>query len=168
MKGYSNEDTINLLTEAVDIAANGETWHHKHMLWSQSFGLQGHKRLNRYESSEDRRQMVRIQNYIIDMFGVTVEPSWDYVIAEPTGIKSYLEAYLKWENSVYVRLAEINQRLISDGFPKEAKLIRKGLPAKELKRVRRMLTDYALAGWDMPYILEQDKKLHDKIRKREK
>ena len=53
------------------------------------------------------------------------------------------------------------------GFPCEAALVRKGLPRKELKRARRMLAEYGLSGWDMTYILPADKKLHDKIKKKE-
>lgn len=53
------------------------------------------------------------------------------------------------------------------GFPCEAALVRRGLPKKEIEAVRRMLTEYGLAGWDMTYILLKDKKLHDKMKKKE-
>jgi hypothetical protein len=38
---------------------------------------------------------------------------------------------------------------------------------KELERVRRWITEYDLALWDMSYILLDDKKLHKKIKKQE-
>lgn len=167
MKSYGTPEMLDLLREAVNIGANGEVWHHAHMLWSQSMGLQGHKRLNRYESCKDRAQYIKLQNYALDMFGEILQPSWDYVVTAPEDIKSYLEGYVSWENSVYAHLADISNQLIVMGFPCEAKLVRKGLPRKELEKVRRMLTEYGLSGWDMAYILQADKELHGKIKKKE-
>ena len=54
------------------------------------------------------------------------------------------------------------------GFPCEAKLVREGLPRKELKKVRRMLVEYGFSGWDMTYILPADKELHDHMKRKEK
>ena len=167
MKNYGTPEMLELLREAVNIGANGETWHHAHMLWAQSIGLQGHKRLNRYESGKDRAHYIEIQNYAIDMFGKILQPSWDYAVTAPEDIKGYLEGYIAWENSVYTRLADISNQLIVMGFPCEAELVRKGLPRKELENVRRMLTEYGLSGWDMSYILPADKALHDKMKRKE-
>lgn len=167
MKDYGSPEMLELLREAVSIGAHGEVWHHKHMLWAQSMGLQGHKRLNRYESGKDRAHYIKLQNYAMDMFGEVVEPDWNYTVDEPEDIKGYLEGYIAWENSVYTRLADISNRLIVMGFPCEAELVREGLPRKELEKVRRMLTEYGLSGWDMTYILPADKALHDKMKEKE-
>lgn len=167
MRNYVTAQALDLLREAINIGAHGEMWHHKHMLWAQSKGLQGHKRLNRYESGCDRRQYIRIQNYCIDMFGEVIEPDRDYTVTAPMDIKGYLEAYLDWENSVYVRLGAIANDLENMDMPCEASLVREGLPEKEIEKVRRMLTEYGLSGWDMTYILLKDKDLHKKIKKRE-
>lgn len=167
MKNYGTPEMLELLREAVNIGAHGEVWHHAHMLWAQSMGLQGHKRLNRYESCKDRAHYIKLQNYALDMFGEILQPSWDYAVTAPEDIKGYLEAYVGWENSVYTRLGDISARLVALGFPCEAKLVREGLPQKELEKVRRMLTEYGLSGWDMTYILPADKELHDKIKKKE-
>lgn len=167
MKTYGNAQVIDLMREAINISAHGEMWHHKHMLWAQSKGLQGHKRLNRYESGCDRCHYIKMQNYCIDMFGEVIEPDWNYTVAAPADIKDYLEAYLDWENSVYARLSAIFAELENMGFPCEAKLVREGLPKDEIKKVRRMLTEYGLSGWDMSYILLKDKRLHKKIKKLE-
>lgn len=167
MKDYGAPEMLELLREAVNIGAHGEVWHHAHMLWAQSMGLQGHKRLNRYESGKDRAHYIKLQNYALDMFGEILQPSWDYTVTAPEDIKSYLEGYIAWEDSVYTRLGDISARLIAFGFPCEAKLVRDGLPRKELKKMRRMLTEYSLSGWDMTYILPADKALHDRIKKKE-
>lgn len=168
MKNYGTPEMLELLREAVDIGANGEVWHHAHMLWAQSMGLQGHKRLNRYESGKDRVHYIKLQNYALDMFGEILQPSWDYSVTAPEDIKRYLEGYLAWENSVYARLGDINNQLIALGFPREAALVRNGLPQKELKKVRRMLAEYGLSSWDMTYILSADKKLHDRMKRKKK
>ncbi len=128
---------------------------------------QGHKRLNRYESGKDRAQYIKLQNYALDMFGEILQPSWNYVFTAPADIKGYLETYLDWENSVYARLGAIANELDTMGMPCEASLVRKGLPRAEIENVRRMLTEYGLSGWDMSYILPANKKLHNKIKKRE-
>lgn len=167
MKDYGTPELLALLREAVNIGANGEVWHHAHMLWAQSMGSQGHKRLNRYESGKDRAHYIKLQNYALDMFGEVIQPSWDYSVTAPEDIKSYLEGYIAWENIVYTRLAGISNQLIIMGFPCEAELVREGLPRKELEKVRRMLAEYSLSGWDMTYILPADKELHDKMKKKE-
>lgn len=167
MKNYGTTEMLELLREAVNIGAHGEVWHHAHMLWAQSIGLQGHKRLNRYESGKDRAHYIKIQNYTLDMFGEVIQPSWDYVVTAPEDIKGYLDGYIAWENSVYTRLSDISNRLIVMGFPCEAELVREGLPRKELEKVRRMLVEYGLSGWDMTYILPADKELHDRMKKKE-
>lgn len=168
MKNYGNVEAIDLMRQAINISANGEMWHHKHMLWAQSKGLQGHKRLNRYESKCDRKHYIKMQNYCIDMFGEVIEPDWDYTVTAPMDIKGYLDAYIDWENSVYARLGAIANDLENMGMPCEASLVRKGLPKNEICKVRRMLTEYGLAGWDMTYILLKDKELHEKMKAKEK
>jgi hypothetical protein len=168
MRDYGNAKALALMQQAIDISANGEAWHHKMMLWTQASGLQGHKRLNRYESAEDRTHYVEMQNYCLDMFGETPEPSWSYDIMAPADVPGYLEAYLDWENSVYSRLASIANDLTVEGFPCEAALVSEGLPRKEIERVRRMITEYGLSGWDMSYILIKDRELHEKIKALEK
>lgn len=116
MKNYGTPEMLELLREAVDIGAHGEMWHHAHMLWAQSMGLQGHKRLNRYESGKDRAHYIKLQNYALDMFGDAIQPSWNYVVTAPEDIKGYLKSCIDWENSVYTRLADISSRLIVMGF----------------------------------------------------
>ena len=167
LKSYGNAKMLSLMREAINIEAHGSMWHLKHMLWAQSHGLQGHKRLNRYESKCDREHYIKMQNYCIDMFGEVVEPEWDYIVSAPDDIKGYLESYLEWEDGVYSKLAAISNELIVMGFPCEAELVRDGLPRKEVEKVRRMLVEYGLSGWDMPYILIRDRELHNQIKEKE-
>jgi hypothetical protein len=167
MTNYGTTRVLELLKEAVTIGAHGEMWHHEHMMWAQTQGLQGHKRLNRLESGRDRAFYIRLQNYCIDLFAAIVRPDWAFSVAAPGTVKEYLENYLNWENHVYTRLGRIAEELDALGYPAEAELVRDGLPEKELERVRRWITEYDLALWDMSYILLDDKKLHKKIKKKE-
>lgn len=167
MRSYGTEKLLDLMREAINIGAHGSMWHHKHMLWAQSRGLQGHKRLNRLESRGDREHYIKLQNYCVDMFGAVLESDWNYSVSAPADIKGYLEAYLDWEDSVYSRLAAISNELTILGFPCEAELVRENLPRKEIEKVRRMLTEYSLSGWDMPYILIKDRELHNRIKEKE-
>lgn len=86
----------------------------------------------------------------------------------PEDIKGYLEGHIAWESSVYTWLADIRNRLIIMGFPCKAELMREGLSRKELEKVRKMLVEYSLSGWDMTYILPADKELHDRVKKKER
>ena len=91
-----------------------------------------------------------------------------FSVTAPDDIKGYLGGYVAWENSVYTRLGDISARLVALGFSCEAELVREGLPHKELEKVRRMMAEYSLSGWDMAYILPADKALHDWMRRKEK
>lgn len=168
MKSYGNEKVYDLMRNAINLGAQGSMWHHKHMLWTQAHGLQGHKRLNRCQSNRDRVHYIDMQNYCIDMFGEIIEPDWEsFSVSLPNDIKGYLEAYLDWEDGVYAVLSQISNELIVMGFSCEAELVRKGLPRKEVEKVRRMLTEYNLSGWDMPYILIKDRELHERMKQEE-
>ena len=61
MRSYGNDKMLSLMREAINICAHGSMWHLKHMLWAQSHGLQGHKRLNRYESKCDREHYINAE-----------------------------------------------------------------------------------------------------------
>lgn len=167
MRNYGNDKMLSLMRDAINIGSHGSMLHLKYMLWTQSHGFQGHKRLNRYESKCDREHYIKLQNYCIDMFGAVIEPECDYVVQTPDDIKGYLEAYLDWEDSVYSNLSAISNELIVSGFPCEAELVREDLPQKEIEKVRRMLVEYGLSGWDMPYILIRDRELHNQIKEKE-
>jgi ferritin len=167
MNSYGTTEALRLLGDAADIAAHGEVFHHRMMLWTQAHGFQGHKRLHRHESGEDRAQLIRIQNYTVDMFGEILEPDWSYSPPEPKDLRTYLEAYLDWENGVYAKLADISNRLVTLGFPCEADLVCEGLNRKEIEKIRRMLTEYSLSGWDVSYILLADRRLHEKMKEKE-
>lgn len=164
-----DNEPLKLIKEAINISAHGETFHNKMMLFSQSMGFQGLKRLHRYNSEKDRKHYVEMQNYCIDMFGEVLEPDWNYSISTPRDLKDILNDYLKWEISVYKRINDIGDKLISYNCTCEYNLVTECLydVRKEIEKVRRMIQEYSMSGWDMSYILIKDKKLHDEMKEKE-
>lgn len=161
-----NNQPMDLLREAINLSANGEAVHHRLMLISQKLGFQGMKRLHRYKSSEDREIYIKLQNYCIDMFDEIIEPNWDYELPAPNTLKDSLNAYLNWELYVHGKLTSISNNLIDSGFTSEADLVLECLPdvTKEIEKTRRMMYDYSMVEYDMPYIKMCDKSLHDKMK----
>lgn len=159
-----------LLKRAIDIFAQGESHHHKWMLFCHKSGFQGHKRWNRVQSSEDRCMRIKVENHIIDMFGDVLEPSWDFASEMPTSLKHYLEIYLAWEVHVYKEINAIANELTIEGYNYEAELISSCIcdVRKEIEKIRRWLSDYDLVKWDFAYIKIDDHELHNKIKKIEK
>lgn len=170
MKSYAKDSSLySYLKRAVDVFADGEVFH-THMSFStQLMGFQGHKRLNRYQAAEDRCHRLKLQHYIIDMFGENIQPDWSYTPPVATSMKDYLDKYLTWEIGVYETISRTVINLVESGYLCEADLIKECLPGvrKEIEKVRRMIKEYGMVDYDMVYVLEADKKLHDKIKKME-
>lgn len=170
MLSYARDsEPLKLIKNAIDISANGEVFHHKMMLFTQMNGFNGHKRLNRVKSKEDREHYIELENYVIDMFGEVLEPTWDYEVTMPKDLKEYLQKYLAWELGVYKEVTEIANKLVVLGYNCESSLVSSCLPGvrKEIEKVRRWLTEFELVNYDMSYILIKDKELHDKIKETE-
>ena len=167
MKSYAVDNKpIIALKKAIDIFAEGESFHHSMMLFCQSAGFQGHKRWNRLQSKEDRCHRINVENYVVDIFGDIIEPTWDFKHIRPTGVKEYLEMYLDWEIKVYHEISVLANELVSNNYPIEAELIEDCLSDVnyEIRKVRRWLKEYELNKWDMTYLLMDDKKLHEKVK----
>lgn len=50
---------------------------------------------------------IELQNYALDQFGEIIEPSWDFSVTAPEDSKGYLAGRIAWEDSVYIRRADI-------------------------------------------------------------
>lgn len=171
IKSYAKiDDNMPVLVkEAIDISMDGSVFHDKMSRWCHTQGLQGAKRLHRYMSAEDRNNGIKLQHWAIDMFSVNIEPSWSYEPVLPTSIETYLNTYLEWEISVYKRISDIGNQLITKGYVMEGKKVQDCLcgVAKEIEKVRRQIQDYSKANWDWAYIRIKDQEVHDKYKDKE-
>jgi hypothetical protein len=162
-------DALKEMQKALDMFAHGEM---QHDIWSRQvhvLGFQGLKRWHRLQSKKDREARIELQHYIIDMFGVNLEPTWDYVPSKADTLESILNSYIDWEIEVYSGLANIGNSLITMELPEEARMVSKHVKGvrKEIEKARRKIMDYNMVNWDMAYIKEDDKILHDKIKEME-
>lgn len=166
MKDYAKTEGLKLLQRALDVFAHGEM---QHDVWSRKahmMNMQGLKRWHKLQSEDDRCSRVELQHYIIDMFGVNLEPKWDYKEIESDTLEKLVTDYLSWEVSVYSELANVSNALMLLEMPCEATIVAAPLKEvrKEIEKARRMLADYEYVNWDKAYIKLQDKKLHDKVK----
>lgn len=170
MKSYAIDNKpIMLMKKAIDIFAEGENFHHRMMIYNHLQGFQGHKRWNRLQSKEDRCMRIEVENYCIDMFGDSIEPSWDFMIETPKTYYDYLEKYLNWEIKVYTDITSISNQLVEMNYNCEAALIGECLPGvrKEIEKIRRWMKEFEIVEGDKVYLLIKDKELHDKVKKME-
>lgn len=170
IKSYDkNNEAVKLIKQAIDISANGEAIHDKLSRSAHMKGFQGFKRWHRMQSGDDRCHRIKLQHYVIDMFGENLEPLWDYVLIEPIDLKDHLEKYLDWEIFVYEETNRIANELVIKGYNHEAEEVSDCISGvvKEIEKIRRWIEAYSMVNWDMTYILLMDKKLHDKCKEKE-
>lgn len=104
------------------------------------FGLQGFKRLHRFMSHKDRQFVLKLQHYIIDMYGVKLDIDWKNLhIPEYDNVKDMFLNYLEYENHQYDKISNIYKEMIDCGFIYDAKLISEPLCniSKEIIKCRR-------------------------------
>lgn len=63
---------------------------------------------------------------------------------------------MQWASTFRADALSLRQLYSCSYYTREAELVKEGLPRKELKKVRRMLTEYGLSGWDMTYVFQAD------------
>lgn len=159
-------EPLTLLTEAGEISARGVMVHQKLMETCQLLGFQGMKRLHRIEAKCDYNAYLNYINYAIDMFDTTLSIEWENGVSTPRDIKSAIEMYLEWEINVYEELNRISNELTVKGYKAEAELVASHIQPvrKEIERCKRWLQKGNVSKWDIVYLLQCDKELHDKIK----
>ena len=165
-----NQEVSKLLGEAIDIFANGESFHDHMSRQAHMMGLQGAKRYHKLQSNEDRCRRIEVQHYAIDIFSENISPKWYYEPPTPLTYKDMLEIYLTWEMSVYKRINGIANDLYNINMNNEGKIVSNCIDGvvKEIEKIRRKLLDYEKVNWSWSYIKIKDSELHDKIKKNEK
>lgn len=162
-------ENIKILKEVINKMADGEVFHDNMSRICHMWGLQGFKRLHRYNSLEDRNRRIKLQHYIIDRFGENLEPDWDYAVKTPNDIQEMLNYYIDWEESVIETIGEKGNKLILNKWVNEGKKIQNCLDdvSNEIMKARRYRQEFSKAEYDWEYIRYVDNKLHEKYKAKE-
>lgn len=167
MKNYARDiSPIKWMQALIDTLANAEMWHDKTSRNTHMMGFQGAKRYNRIRSHEDRCLRLKIQHYMIDVFGIDLEPNWKSKNIEFSSYKDYLEQYLDTEIEAYTDLNKIHNALVSEGYVAEACLVKDYLPTvvKEIEKVRRWILEGDNSQWMYHHVRIVDMHIHDKCK----
>ena len=83
-----------------------------------------------------------------------------------TAIKNAMTEWIRWETSTLSKLQQAHLDLYDDGEVASAKLIGKFIKdvEKELKCAKRLYLDLTATNFDMCYILDMQKDIHDKYK----
>ncbi len=164
-------DPVPWLKKAMDCKLKGVMFHSNASRSAHMMGLQGMKRWHRCQMKDDFKQLVELQHYTIDQFGVNYDPEFEATPGATTitDTQSLLKAYNEYESKYYGIMSDIANQLTLGNYSNEAGLIRDILcgVAKELEKSRRWYQDFEKANWDWAYIRIVDAKLHDKVKEQE-
>ena len=161
---------LELYSKMIDIFTEGYMFHSEASLKSHVFGLQGFKRMHRFMSYKDRQFVLKLQHYIIDMYGVKLDIDWKNLhIPEYDNVKDMFLNYLEYENHQYDKISNIYKEMIDYGFIYDAKLISEPLCniSKEIIKYKRYIQDFNSASCSLHHIRYIDIILHDKYKKEE-
>ena len=89
------------------------------------------------------------------------------VETKKTAVKNGMAEWIRWETATLAKLQQAHLDLYDDGEVASAMLISKFIKdvEKELKCAKRMYLDLTAVNFDMPYILDKQKSIHDKYKK---
>ena len=169
----------------VDPAADLDTLLAEQMAWEQinshfaadlagiyhKMGLNGFKRMKRYQSIKENKESAELRHYIIDYLGVL--PTEEFAYVSPTLVASLkdglnLDHTLCSEN--IVRLNRIMELALSGNsysvIPMVDCLIKK--ENERLVKIQREYIEGEFVGWDNTYMMMHDKALHKMYKCKEK
>lgn len=163
-------EIIKLFKQIIEKNASGEMFHDNMSRMAHMLGLQGFKRLHRYNACEDRERRVMFQHYIIDRHGENLEPDWTYETPIIKSIEGMLNEYIKWEESVIREMSLAGNMLIEKGYVVEGQKAQACLcdVTNEIIKAKRYKQEFEKVGYNWEYIRIVDKQIHDKYKDIEK
>lgn len=170
IKTYAKDMTpIKLMQMLINLFAESEMTHDVISRKMHMLGFQGAKRYNRCKSTEYRCSRIEAQHFVIDIYGMDLEPSWERKDIDFNDYKSYLEYLLDDTIARYSLLNKIHNELISNGYNTEAEIAKDFFPiiTKEIEKVRRWILEGENCNWDYALLRIFDDKLHDKMKQKE-
>ena len=151
-------------------------------------GLHGYKRLHEHQYYEESRERRKLNRYYIghhgrlipDKFSGTVNMIPDGWAAakqisvgrstKQKAVEDGFNAYRDWELETKKLYEGYSKKLRDLGAVADAVFLESVVEdvSEELKRLERIITDLISAGYDMVYVVESQKQLHDKYKAAEK
>lgn len=151
-------------------------------------GLHGYKRLHEHQYYEESRERRKLNRYYINHHGRLIPNRFTGTVAMiPDGwltanqisvgrgtkqkaVEDGFNAYRDWEAETKKLYESYSQKLRELGEVADAVFLESMVKdvSEELKRLERIITDLISAGYDMVYVVESQKKLHDKYKAAEK
>lgn len=167
IKSYARDMTVmKWMSHLIDTLANAEMWHDKASRLTHAMGFQGAKRYNRVRSHQDRCLRIKLQHYMLDIFGTDLEPNWTGKNISFRDYKDYLEQYLETEIETYQDLNKIYAGLVENGYVAESCFVKDYLPSvtKEIEKVRRWILEGENSQWMYHHVRIVDMHIHDKCK----
>ena len=147
--------------------------------------LRGFKRYHEFQFKHDSCAYRKLNRYYVNHYNrmITeksvsdpniIPESWyrytrEDVDAETkkTAVRNAMNEWIKWETTTLSKLQQAHLDLYDDGEVASAKLIGKFIKdvERELKCAKRMYLDLSAVDFDLCYILDKQKYIHDKYKK---
>lgn len=151
-------------------------------------GLHGYKRLHEYQYYEESRERRKLNRYYINHHGRLIPDRFTGTVnmipdgwltanrisvgrgTKQKAVEDGFNAYRVWEAETKKFYESYSQKLRELGEVADAVFLESMVKdvSDELKRLERIITDLISAGYDMVYVVESQKKLHDKYKAAEK
>lgn len=146
--------------------------------------LRGYKRFHEYQFKCDSCSYRKLNRFYINHYNKMIvekpvsDPniipeSWyrysrEDVDAETkkTAIRSGIAEWIRWETNTLTKLQQAHLDLYDDGEVASAMFLEEFIDGvqKELKYAKRMQIDLSAVDYDLCYVLERQKKIHDKYK----
>ena len=146
--------------------------------------LNGFKRISEYQFERESKCYRKLNRYYIDRYNKLIETgsvedpdlipsSWyNYTRQQVdtntkrTAVKNMLEHWVSWERETKKLYQDMSKNLCDIGEVSASLYVDKMIKevTDELKRAERLVIDLASADYDIVYILEMQKPLHDKYK----
>lgn len=162
----------------------GMMFHDQMANYYDFLSLRGYKRYHEYQFKCDSCNYRKLNRFYLNHYNKliaekpvsdpnVIPESWYRYTREDvdpetkkTAIKNAVSEWIRWETTTLAKLQQAHLDLYDDGEVASAMLIGKFIKdvQKELKCAKRMQLDLNVVDYDMCYILDKQKHIHDKYK----
>lgn len=175
---------IEIFSELSSHFIKGMMVHDQMANYYDFLSLRGYKRYHEYQFKCDSCNYRKLNRFYINHYGRLIA---DKPVSDPnlipdtwyrysredvdiqtkkTAIRNGIAEWIRWETATLAKLQQAQLDLYDDGEVASAMFINKFIKAvtKELKCARRLQLDLNAVDYDMPYIIGEQKRIHDKYK----